>query len=61
MAGEATRKVPSQWADSFWAAAGLFALALVVALVILPADGASRARAAQADAVSEHTLRIGAR
>ncbi|HSZ05982.1 MAG TPA: MFS transporter [Solirubrobacteraceae bacterium] len=46
------------YTSAFWAAAGLFALALVVAVVVLPADGASRARAAQADAVSEHSLRI---
>jgi EmrB/QacA subfamily drug resistance transporter len=40
------------YTTAFWGAAGLFALGLLVALLILPADGASRARAAQADAVA---------
>ncbi len=40
------------YTTAFWGAAGLFALGLLVALLILPADGASRARAAQADDVA---------
>jgi hypothetical protein len=40
------------YTTAFWGAAGLFALGLLVALLVLPADGASRARAAQADAVA---------
>jgi EmrB/QacA subfamily drug resistance transporter len=45
------------YTTAFWWAAGVFALALVVALVVLPSDGASRAREDQADAVDERAVR----
>ena len=41
------------YTTAFWWAAGIFALVLLVALVILPADGALRARTVQAEAVGE--------
>jgi hypothetical protein len=44
------------YTTAFWWAAGLFGLALLVALVILPADGASRARDVQAQAVGERAV-----
>jgi MFS family permease len=40
-----------------WAAA-IFALGLLVALLILPTDGAARARTAHAEAHSDHTLSL---
>jgi hypothetical protein len=40
-----------------WAAA-LFGIGLIVALLILPSDGAKRARAAQADARNDLTLSL---
>jgi EmrB/QacA subfamily drug resistance transporter len=44
------------YTTAFWWAAGIFGLALLVALVILPSDGASRAREVQAEAVSERAV-----
>jgi EmrB/QacA subfamily drug resistance transporter len=39
------------YTTAFWWAAGIFALGLLVALVVLPSDGAARAQAIQAEAV----------
>jgi MFS family permease len=44
------------YTTAFWWAAGIFGLALLVALVVLPSDGASRAREVQAEAVSERAV-----
>jgi EmrB/QacA subfamily drug resistance transporter len=41
------------YTTAFWWAAGIFGLALLVALVVLPSDGAARARDVQAQAVGE--------
>ncbi|MGH2865601.1 MAG: MFS transporter [Solirubrobacteraceae bacterium] len=41
------------YTTAFWWAAGIFGLALLVALVVLPSDGASRAREVHAKAASE--------
>jgi EmrB/QacA subfamily drug resistance transporter len=42
------------YTTAFWWAAGIFGLGLLVAAVVLPSDGASRARAVHAEAVGEH-------
>jgi EmrB/QacA subfamily drug resistance transporter len=44
------------YTTAFWWAAGIFGLALLVALVVLPSDGASRAREVQAEAVNERAV-----
>ena len=46
------------YTTAFEWAAGLFAIGLLVALVILPSDGARRARVAQAEARNELTLSL---
>jgi EmrB/QacA subfamily drug resistance transporter len=46
------------YTTAFWWAAGIFALGLLVAAVVLPSDGASRARTVHAEAVGEHAVSI---
>ncbi len=55
-AGLATAALIHGYTIAFEYAAGLFGLGLLVALLILPTDGAARARDAQAQAQAELSL-----
>ena len=46
------------YTTAFWWAAGIFALGLLVAAVVLPSDGASRARTVNAEAGGERAVSI---